>query len=434
MPGLPFRFVHASDFHLERPLCGVLEVPEHLRELFLDAPHQAAERVFDTAVAEKADFLLLAGDVVDFRRAGPRALEFMHRQLCRLHEEEVAVYWCDSGLERLEDWPTSIPLPPSVHIFSAEHVERVTHRRGDTRVAVIAGRGGDSLKHFRGEDFETSEGLYSIALAFGSFEESHLRGSEVDYWALGGKHARRAIRAARPVAHYCGTPQGRQPQEEGPHGCAVVEVDGRGRTLRQTVATDVVRWQNEEIELPDHIDESGLLRLLRDHAHRLAESSGGRQILVRWILVDGDELTDTRTDVLAGKLREGHLAEDLLVALRKEFGGDVPGIWSVSLEAEPPSVLPSGWYEEDTVLGDLLREVQYLQTHENADVAFEGAEAHCKLEPELRDALQVSGPEDRRRLLRHVAALGVDLLRGDRVLSEERNVSSGEFRHGNGAE
>ena len=44
MSNWPFRFVHASDFHLEQPLCGVTDVPDHLRELFLEAPYAAAAR------------------------------------------------------------------------------------------------------------------------------------------------------------------------------------------------------------------------------------------------------------------------------------------------------------------------------------------------------------------------------------------------------
>ena len=45
----PLRFVHAGDLHLECPLGGVAEVPEHLRELLLDAPFLAAQQVFETA-------------------------------------------------------------------------------------------------------------------------------------------------------------------------------------------------------------------------------------------------------------------------------------------------------------------------------------------------------------------------------------------------
>ena len=40
----PLRFVHAGDLHLERPLSGVSEVPDHLREAFLEAPYLAAEQ------------------------------------------------------------------------------------------------------------------------------------------------------------------------------------------------------------------------------------------------------------------------------------------------------------------------------------------------------------------------------------------------------
>ena len=41
----PFRFVHASDFHLEMPLAGLAEVPDHLREPLLEAAYTAAARV-----------------------------------------------------------------------------------------------------------------------------------------------------------------------------------------------------------------------------------------------------------------------------------------------------------------------------------------------------------------------------------------------------
>ncbi len=50
----PFRFIHSSDFHLERPPRGLTEVPEHLRGAFVDAPYRAAERVFDAAIKERA--------------------------------------------------------------------------------------------------------------------------------------------------------------------------------------------------------------------------------------------------------------------------------------------------------------------------------------------------------------------------------------------
>ena len=68
----PLRFLHSGDFHLERPLSGVADVPSHLRELFLDAPYIAARRVFEAALAEGVDALLLSGDLVQVESIGTK--------------------------------------------------------------------------------------------------------------------------------------------------------------------------------------------------------------------------------------------------------------------------------------------------------------------------------------------------------------------------
>ena len=86
------RFIHASDFHLERPLQGVGEVPDHLRDAFLEAPYHAAEQVFETAIAEQADFLVLAGDIIESAAAGPHGADFLRQQFQRLADHDVAVY------------------------------------------------------------------------------------------------------------------------------------------------------------------------------------------------------------------------------------------------------------------------------------------------------------------------------------------------------
>jgi exonuclease SbcD len=429
MAGRQLRFVHASDLHLEQPLHGVTEVPVHLRDLFLDAAFGAAERVFDTVIKEQADFLLLSGDVLRMRAGGSRAMEFLWRQFHRLLDQEIPIYWCDSGADRIESWPTTAPLPPNVHWFASEHVERLSHRRlthrrsnGDEserdldRDIVIYGMGAAPKHLDEWKEFQHKGSAYAIAMVHVEQDvDSDWLDPSIGYWALGGLHQRQNV-GQENRAHFCGSPQGRRPSEEGPHGCAVVDVDHRGVTRRHTVTTDIVRWVREKIELPDHVDSQGLLRLMRDRAHAIAEAAAGRQALVQWVLSDGDQWTDTRSDFLAGRLRQGALSGELLETMRNEFGRDVPGIWSLSLEAEPPNVLPSGWYDEDTVLGDLLRLVQHYQEDEAADLAMDPLAA-TRLNQRLVDDLVRIHPSQRERLLRQVAVLGVDLLRGDRILS-----------------
>jgi DNA repair exonuclease SbcCD nuclease subunit len=59
------RFIHAADFHLERPMQDLLDLPEHLKQALVDAPWKAAEMIFETAVVENVDFILLAGDLLN---------------------------------------------------------------------------------------------------------------------------------------------------------------------------------------------------------------------------------------------------------------------------------------------------------------------------------------------------------------------------------
>ena len=43
----PLRLVHASDLHLERPLYGLPEIPDHLRELLIEARHLTLDAIFN---------------------------------------------------------------------------------------------------------------------------------------------------------------------------------------------------------------------------------------------------------------------------------------------------------------------------------------------------------------------------------------------------
>ena len=85
----PLRFVHAADFHLEQPPGGVSEVPDCLRELFIESVFWAAERVFETARAQQADFVLLSGDLLDPPRTGPRGPIFLAEQFEKLDKASM---------------------------------------------------------------------------------------------------------------------------------------------------------------------------------------------------------------------------------------------------------------------------------------------------------------------------------------------------------
>jgi DNA repair exonuclease SbcCD nuclease subunit len=73
----PLRLVHTADVHL-----GELPTPWHGREP--DADERAFARVIDIVLVEKADALLIAGDLFDSNRVPEPAIRFAQAQIARV--------------------------------------------------------------------------------------------------------------------------------------------------------------------------------------------------------------------------------------------------------------------------------------------------------------------------------------------------------------
>ncbi|MFH1921424.1 MAG: DNA repair exonuclease [Planctomycetota bacterium] len=415
MSNCPFRFVHSADFHLELPPFGVSDVPDHLRELFLESAYLAAERVFETVLAEEAEFLLLSGDLLDPRRTGPRGLLFLAEQFGRLAEREIAVYWAGGEVDPPDAWPAAIRLPENVCVFPPGRLEEHVHQRDGTPLARVMGTSRASGRGVRASEFAPDPaGLFSIAVVHGAAEAEALQARGIDYWALGGSHARHTLFSSPHVAHYPGSPQGRHPGERGPHGCTLVHVDPE-RGARTTLApTDLLRWQAERIVVEESTTRGDLERQLHERMQTLVETTPGMDLLVEWAVVGSGPLL--------AQLRRAALAEELLEVLRAQYGFGPPAAWSLSLVAEPTAVLPPEWYEQQTIRGDFLRELRHFQMNPSEPLDLEPflqelADEHLAGTTNLRSvpgcAAQVPDGPTRDRVLREAAMLGVDLLSGE---------------------
>jgi len=280
------RFIHASDLHLERPLGGVAEVPENLREIFLEAPFLAAEQVFETALSEGADALLLAGDVVDFDRVGPRAVVFLNEQFQRLADHGIEVYWACGDIDPSDSWPASIELPENVHVFSVGQVESFEHRRDGEVVARIQGISRSQGEAISDDGFHRdANGLFTVGVAYGTAASPGTEGDRVHYMALGGLHHRQTVDQSPGIAHYSGSPQGRTPQEAGPRGCTLVNVDDAGNVKTRFVATDQIRWLSETVEITAGTDHEALERQLIERTEKLRAKHSNCDLLVSWQVI-----------------------------------------------------------------------------------------------------------------------------------------------------
>ena len=109
--GASFRFIQSGDFHLDQPLGGLSNVPDHLRDLFCDAARSATKNVFENAVLHDVDFVLLTGNLLDVRRSTPKTIGFLLEQFETLNKAGIQVYWAGGSIDPPVRWPASIALP-----------------------------------------------------------------------------------------------------------------------------------------------------------------------------------------------------------------------------------------------------------------------------------------------------------------------------------
>lgn len=411
MAGAFCKFLQASDLHLEQPLYGLSEVPDHLRETLLEAPLQAAARVFETAILEDVDFLILAGDVINPRTAGPHAMAFLLDQLEQLRDHKIAVYWAGGREDPPEAWPEAVPLPDNVQRFPKGKIKQFVHRSGDQPVANLIGVSSPADGVVPVGDFRIEPAnIFTAAVACGQTDAASAGAfKQIDYWALGGLHDTKTLFQGPQTAHYAGSPQGRCPREAGVHGCTLVQVEHGRKVRTKSIATEVIRWRSESLSLPAEANRNELQRQLRSAMQRIASEAGGATVLVSWEVQGGDDVVR--------QLSRGDLSRELIEWLRTEFGRAKPPVWTTSLQARASDTIPDELYEEDTILGDFLRAIRDHEQESSRALNLAAFLPDLGKNRALAAALQAVDRDERRTLLHEAARLGLDLLSGEESLA-----------------
>ncbi|MCG8650957.1 MAG: metallophosphoesterase, partial [Pirellulales bacterium] len=169
MPGESFRFIHASDFHLETPLGDLDSLPTHLRDAMAEAPWQAAQAVFEAALADHIDFLVLCGDLLSPQAAGPHGMAMLLDHFEQLEAKNTPVYWAAGKVDDPQRWPEAVPLPPNVTQFPKNRTVTVAVERAGRTICQVVGRSSDGRSSLHVPSYRidpTDE--YTVALGYGS--------------------------------------------------------------------------------------------------------------------------------------------------------------------------------------------------------------------------------------------------------------------------
>ena len=396
------KFIHASDLHLDRPFEGISSLPAHVASTLANAPYLAAEKMFETAIVENVDFVLLSGDVACLERGGPRVAAFLLNQFERLADKDITVYWCSGEVDQPDRWPTSIDLPENVVTFTSSVVDRIAHKRNGLQIATILGCGYDGKKRVLGEFRVDETDPFPIALCHGTLDTNNFSMHQIRYWALGGKHRRSIVEKQNATGVYPGTTQGRVLEEAGNHSCTLCRVDTQGNLKIHAIEVDRVRWLQQSIAVAENVNLEEIQHVLADRILKISSEASDQLILVNWLMATTGDFNP--------RLRLNSFREEVLQWLRSEFGQDgEQGIWSVDFRVKEPKNLPGSWYEEDTILGDYLRSVARFSGDDSIPLGL-----HDYIPASVQDDSLVGiarvGKEDREKILRDSAMLGVEYL------------------------
>ena len=405
MPGESFRFIHASDFHLETPLGDLDELPPPLRDQMASAPHLAVKAVFDAAMSSNIDFVVLSGDLLNPQAAGPYGMNLLLEQFEKLNAVKKPVYWAAGNVDDPQKWPEAVVIPPNVTLFSKDRATDVKVVRGGRTICRLVGRGSDgrSSLHVPGFECEASD-EFTIGIGYGDATPETLAESGFDLWCLGGKHNRLELESdGELLGLYSGSPQGRALTEPGAHGFSIVDVDAE-RNIRATeMPADQFRYRTMKLAAADIASVGSIENLLGERIVRMQHDAGGRHLIIGW-----DITADSGESLI--EIGDG---EALLEWIRHEYGHGAPAAWSTSLRIRPPQTYPKSWHDEDTILGDFLRIAAEHRKSEGAKInRLPMTEEHPGL-PASTTTLLAEVPQSRRtETLDQATLLGVELLRG----------------------
>jgi DNA repair exonuclease SbcCD nuclease subunit len=290
-----FRFLHAADLHLDSPLRGLDADATAPARRIRQASRDALDRLVGLALAERVDFVVVAGDLYDGDWQDFRTGQALVSAFARLTREGIRIVAIRGNHDADSVLTRNLRLPEGATLLS--HRKAETLRFDDLRVA------------FHGQSFAQRAvveniardypaplpGLFNIGLlhtaaagytaheTYAPCSVEQLAGHGYDYWALGHVHER-AVLHREPWIVFPGNLQGRHINEPGAKGASLVTVRG-GRVAEVAhQPLDAVRWARLAVDCTGAADLPAVLDLARDAMGAALDAADGRLLVLRVVL------------------------------------------------------------------------------------------------------------------------------------------------------
>ena len=326
------RFVHAADLHLGAPFRGVDASDERVRSALVASTYEALERIVALCIAEKVDFLVIAGDVHNSRDRSTASQFRFQAAALRLDAAGIPVYIARGNHDPADGWSAGLTLPGNVHYFGTARVEALPVDRDGERLCTLYGRSYERAAEKRdfASGYRRADGdgiavavLHTNVGSRPDFEDyapaslETLRSARMDYWALGHIHKPEVL-CASPAIVYAGSPQGLNPKEDGPHGCYLVEAGSAGAKVEFRPMSSVA-WARAGVDVASCTTIEQVRDALRTACERVRADAEGRPAIARIEMSGRSEAHEA--------LVRGTAMADLLADLREEQLSGYPWVW-----------------------------------------------------------------------------------------------------------
>lgn len=245
-----FAFIHCADLHLGSRFNAITEENPELGRNLYTSVFDSFSRIVDLA-KEKADFMVISGDVYDDANQTPRTRLYFCE---RMRDFGKPCFIVRGNHDFKTTWDGSIPYPDNVRVLENGTDRAVLEIRG-RKVEVV---GSSYTTNHTSENLAAgmrgTPGMFTVGMVHCSVDGisetedyapcrlSDMIGRDIQYWALGHIHKRTVLRESDPCVVYPGNIQGRNPNETGKKGCYLVSVSGDS-VEKEFVPTQGILWK-----------------------------------------------------------------------------------------------------------------------------------------------------------------------------------------------
>ena len=413
---MAFRFVHTADIHLDSPLASLALRDAGLAGLIGTATRRALTGIVDHCITERADALVIAGDLYDGDQTSMKTAHFLAGEMKRLDDAGIGVFVIRGNHDALSKITKELVLPDNVTVFGVRDKPVLIERAGAAfdvsvhGVSFASPHAPDSLlpRYQPPVDGAVNIGLMHTSLdgapghdPYGPCPLKDLQNAGYQYWALGHIHQRAVHRQSGCTVVMPGIPQGRNIGEDGARTASVVTIADDCSITVGEYASAIARFERIQVDAGGLTDWRALAGAMAQALDQ-ARAAVACEVLVARLVISG------ATD-LSWQMRRD---SDVLLAQARECAAQTGGTHIDKIENTCSE--PQAGDGEGATAGGPLNELRALMNDEVITSAafFEeftraAEDLQKKLPKDCRDLLG-TGPGEFEDILRALARQGCD--------------------------